>query len=347
MASFSRMEHELVITRRGHRTGLPITVAVHSTARGMAAGGCRLTHYPHWRDAVTDALRLSAAMTGKTTLAGLPLGGGKTVVALPAGHLPDRRALLLDVGDTIAFLGGRYATGPDVGTGPDDMAVIGERTEHVFCRPASAGGSGDSSEHTATGVIAALRAVCRQRFGSPDLAGRRFAILGLGRVGGHVLRLLAAERAHLVAADTEDRGALAARHGATWVSPRDCLAADVDVLIPAALGGLLTAASVPALRCAAIAGPANNQLDVPATADLLHERGILWAPDVVVSAGGLIHATAVELLHETPEQVAARLHGIGDTLATILQTAATTGVTPATVVDQLITQDQDRFAVRH
>ncbi|WP_221320369.1 Glu/Leu/Phe/Val dehydrogenase family protein [Actinoplanes sp. L3-i22] len=330
------MEHELVLTQRGRRSGLPITVAVHSTARGPAAGGCRVTHYPQWRDGVADALRLSAAMTGKCAIAGLPLGGGKTVVAVPPGHTVDRRALLLDVGDTIAVLDGRYATGPDVGTGPDDMAVIAERTTHVFCRPASAGGSGDSSGHTATGVLAALRAVCEHRFGSADLAGRRVAILGLGRVGGHLLRLLATEKAQLLAADVEDRRALAAAHGATWVSPQDALSADVDVLVPAALGGLLTPHTVAGLRCAAIAGPANNQLDAPATAGLLHERGILWAPDVVVSAGGLIHATAVELLHETPAQVDARLHGIGATLAAILRTAAAGGLTPAAVVDRLI-----------
>ncbi|MFC3987015.1 Glu/Leu/Phe/Val dehydrogenase [Actinoplanes siamensis] len=310
------MEHELVITRRGPRCGLPVTVAIHSTARGRAAGGCRLKHYPHWRDSVTDTLRLSEAMTAKCAIAGLPLGGGKTVVAMPEqGYAGDRRDVLLDVGDTIALLDGRYATGPDVGTGPDDMAVIAERTPYVFCRPESAGGSGDSSPHTATGVLSALRAVCAHRFGSPALAGRSFAILGLGRVGAHVLRMLAGEGARLIAADVDDsRREVAARHGAAWTTPQQCLSAEVDVLVPAALGGLLTARSVPALRCAAVAGPANNQLDTPATARLLHERGILWAPDIVVGAGGLIHATAVELLHESPAQVAARLDGIGDTL---------------------------------
>lgn len=338
MATFTPMEHELVVTQRGSRTGLPITVAVHSTTRGPAAGGCRLKQYPDWRDGVTDALRLSAAMTGKTTIAGLPLGGGKTVIAVPPGHVFNRRSLLLDVGDVIELLDGRYATGPDVGTGPDDMAVIAERTSHVFCRPESAGGSGDSSSHTAVGVVAALRAVCAHRFGTPGLAGRSFAILGLGRVGGHLLRLLASEKAQLIAADVEDRRDLAAAHGATWVSPAECLTAEVDVLVPAALGGLLTPSSVPQLRCAAVAGPANNQLDEPATAGLLHERDVLWAPDVVVSAGGLIHATAVELLHETPEQVDARLHAIGDTLTGILRRAAAEGVTPLSVTDQLVAQ---------
>jgi glutamate dehydrogenase/leucine dehydrogenase len=325
--------HEHVVMRQGSRSGLPIIVAVHSTALGQAIGGCRLAGYPDWRDGLTDALRLSSAMTDKCALAGLPNGGGKTVVALPPGRVLDaaaRRDLLHDVGDAIATFDGAYATGPDVGTGPDDMVTIAERTPYAFCRPASAGGSGDSSRHTAVGVLAALHAVCAQRFGSSDLSARSFAVLGLGRVGGHVLRLLADTGATLVAGDVDaGRRALADRCGATWTSPRTCLTADVDVLVPAALGGLLTAESVPTLRCAAIAGPANNQLDAPATADLLDARGILWAPDIVVSAGGIIYATAVELHHETPARATARVRGIAETLTGILDAAQVAGCTPA------------------
>ncbi|MEU4692437.1 Glu/Leu/Phe/Val dehydrogenase dimerization domain-containing protein [Actinoplanes sp. NPDC023714] len=225
-------------------------------------GGCRIAHYPHWRDGLTDALRLSAAMTDKAALAGLPNGGGKTVVALPPGRSLDatiRRDVLHDVGDVIAGLGGLYATGPDVGTGPDDMVTIAERTEHAFCRPIGAGGSGDSSEHTATGVMAALRAVCADRFGSPDPAGRSFAVLGLGRVGAQVLRLLTAEGARVVAADVDEtRRAVAG--GATWVTPDEGLTAEVDVLVPAALGGLLTPATVPRLRVTAIGGTLSTVL---------------------------------------------------------------------------------------
>lgn len=324
---------ERIVLQRGTRSGLPIVVAVDSTALGQAIGGCRMAGYPQWRDGLDDAVRLSAAMTGKCALAGLPNGGGKTVAVLPPGRSLDsaaRREVLLDVGDVIDGLGGAYATGPDVGTGPDDMVVIGERTPHVFCRPVGAGGSGDSSEHTAVGVLAALGALCAERFGSPDLSARSFALLGLGRVGAHVLRLLAEAGAPVVVSDVdEDRKELAGHHGASWTDPRSCLTADVDVLIPAALGGLLTPQSVPALRCAAIAGPANNQLDAPGTADLLHDRGILWAPDIVVSAGGIIHATAVELLHETTGQAGVRLQAIGGTLAGILRTARATGSTPA------------------
>lgn len=311
------MNHEQVVIKRGDRSGLPIIVAVHSTKLGQAIGGCRVKHYPDWRDGLDDALRLSAAMTSKCALAGLPHGGGKTVVALPPGADTGRDDVLRDVGDVIDGLGGSYATGPDVGTGPDDMVTVGERTPYVFCRPPEAGGSGDSSEHTAVGVIAALRAI-------KDLPETTFAILGMGRVGSHIWRMLTDAGATVIAADVDD-----SKKRGTWVTPRECLTAEVDVLIPAALGGLLTPHTVPTLRCAAIVGPANNQLDAPATADLLHERGILWAPDAIVSAGGIIHATAVELRHETSAQATERVRGIGATLTEILRAASTAGITPA------------------
>ncbi|MEU4420577.1 Glu/Leu/Phe/Val dehydrogenase dimerization domain-containing protein [Actinoplanes sp. NPDC024001] len=332
--------HRRVVVEQGRRSGLPIVVAVHSTVLGQAIGGCRLASYPDWRDGLDDALRLSAAMTEKAALAGLPHGGGKTVIALPPGRVlspTERRDALHDAGDVIGGLRGAYATGPDVGTGPADMVTISERTAYVFCRPAQAGGSGDSSPHTAAGVLAALRAVAAERFGSPDLSRRSFAVLGLGRVGTHVLRLLAeAGATDLIAADVDPaRRAVAGKYGATWTGPDDCLTAEVDVLVPAALGGVLTRALVPRLSCSAIAGPANNQLDDPATADLLHERGIRWAPDVVVSAGGIVHATAAELHHESEAQISARIDGIGDTLAGILSAARETSATPAAAATRL------------
>jgi glutamate dehydrogenase/leucine dehydrogenase len=325
--------HQRIIIRRGPDSGVPIIVAVHSTKLGPALGGCRLKTYGQWQDGLADAVRLSAAMTDKCALAGLPNGGGKTVIALPPDATPDgalRVAALHDAGTVIEELGGQYATGPDVGTGPDDMVTIGERTSHVFCRPVEAGGSGDSSPGTATGTVAALRAVCEARFGSPSPAGRSFAVVGLGRVGGRVARLLAEAGAKLVVADVDpDRKSLADELGAAWTTPEEAMTAPVDVLVPAALGGVLTPITVAALRCAAVAGPANNQLDAPATADLLHARGILWAPDYVVSAGGVISATAVELHHETPPQVAARLGGIANTLAGVFAAAEQDGLTPS------------------
>ncbi|MFB7178830.1 Glu/Leu/Phe/Val dehydrogenase dimerization domain-containing protein [Streptomyces sp. NPDC056257] len=334
--------HELVQVVRGRRSGLAICVAIHSTALGPAAGGCRIAHYADPAAAVTDALRLAAAMTEKNALAGLDHGGAKAVVALPTATRPagvERTALLHDLGDAIESLGGRYIAGPDVGSGPADMSVIGERTPHVVCRPAHDGGSGDSSLHTARGTLAALGAVADEAFGSRKLAGLSFGVIGLGSVGAHVARLLHRAGARLFVTDVAPATrSLAAELGATWVDPADALAAEVDILVPAALGGLLTARTVPLLRCAAVAGPANNQLDEPDTARLLAERGVLWAPDVVVSAGGVIHATGVELRGETEEQLTERLSRIGDTLQQVFRTARTHGSTPAAAAAELAGQ---------
>jgi glutamate dehydrogenase/leucine dehydrogenase len=336
------LSHELVQVVRGRRSGLAITVAIHSTALGPAAGGCRIAHYADPAAAIADVLRLAAAMTEKNALAGLEHGGAKAVVALPTTARPagaERTALLHDLGDVIESLGGRYIAGPDVGSSPADMSVIGERTTHVCCRPVEDGGSGDSSLHTARGTLAALGAVAEEAFGSPELAGRTFGVVGLGAVGTHVARLLHQAGARLVVTDVNPatRG-LAEELGATWVDPDEALMTEVDILVPAALGGLLTAGTVPLLRCAAVAGPANNQLDKSATGRLLAARGILWAPDVVVSSGGVIHATGVELRQESEEQLTERIQGIAATLRQVFHTAQTHQTTPEIAARQLAEQ---------
>jgi len=324
-------EHEEVIIRTGARSGLPVIVAVHSTRPGPAAGGCRLWRYDDWRDGLEDALRLSAAMTRKCAIAGLPNGGGKTVVAIPpgaAGDTASRADVLHDVGDAVEALGGRYAIGPDVGTSPADMVTIGERTAHVCCRPPSHGGSGDSSPHTADGVVAALRAVCAHRFGSPSFAGRRVAISGLGSVGGHLARRLAGAGARLSVSDIDPaKKNLAAELGADWAAPGQILTAEADILVPAALGGVLTRDLVPALRCQAVVGPANNQLASPDVAGLLRDNGITWVPDYVASAGGVIHALSRELHGETASAAEARVMAIEGTVAEILGAADRDGMT--------------------
>ncbi|MGN9788939.1 Glu/Leu/Phe/Val dehydrogenase dimerization domain-containing protein [Nonomuraea sp. ZG12] len=329
----STLDHEQVLIRTGPRSGLPVIVAVHSTTLGQAVGGCRLWRYADWRDGLADALRLSAGMTAKCAVAGLANGGGKTVVAIPEGAELDaamRRAVLDDVADAIASLDGMYATGPDVGTTPQDMAVIGERTPHVFCRPAQHGGSGDSSPATALGTLAALRATSRRLHGTRALAGVRLSLVGLGSVGMRLAHLLADDGADLLVSDV-DPAKRAKNKGlrATWVSPEQALTADVDILVPAALGGLLTEDVVPWLRCSAIAGPANNQLATAAVADLLHRRGIIWVPDYVVSAGGVINALTVELHHETPDKARERVEAIEHTVTDLLDTADHRQVTPA------------------
>lgn len=335
----TRFDHEQVVIRTGPRSGFPVIIAVHSTALGQAVGGCRVWRYADWRDGLTDALRLSAGMTAKCAVAGLANGGGKTVVAVPAGVELDRdlrRDVLLDVADAIVAMDGRYATGPDVGTSPADMVVIGERTGHVFCKPAELGGSGDSSPHTAVGALAAVRAVARHVHGAADLAGRRVAVVGLGSVGAKLARLLSDGGAELLLSDIDPaRRVLADELGATWSAPEAAVTADVDVLVPAALGGVLTREIVPDLRCAAVAGPANNQLATPDVAELLRERGVTWVPDYVAGAGGVIHALTVELHHGTAEEALKRVLAIEETVVDLLAAAERAGTTPARAAAEL------------
>jgi leucine dehydrogenase len=327
--------------RRGRRSGLYNVVAVHSTARGPSLGGCRMWRYEDSRAAVRDALRLSRAMTSKSAVAGLPLGGGKGVIMFPAGEPPAapgvRHDALLDFGDSVAQLDGRYVTAEDVGTSDADMTVIAERTDHVAGLALDRGGSGDPSPWTALGVETALRVTAERVFGSEDLAGRTIAVIGLGSVGGALARGLAAGGAELVLADVAPvKRALADELAATWAEPDDALRAAVDIVAPCALGGLLNPVSVPALRCRAIVGAANNQLASDAIADALHARGILWTPDFVANAGGIINI-AVELEPEgyAADRARSRVLVIGDTVRTVLDIAESAGTTPLAAAQEL------------
>ncbi|HXE45006.1 MAG TPA: Glu/Leu/Phe/Val dehydrogenase dimerization domain-containing protein [Conexibacter sp.] len=315
-------------------------VAIHSTARGPSLGGCRMWSYADVRAATLDVLRLSRAMTYKAACAGLPLGGGKGVIALPPGTRltgARRREALLDFGDAVQTLGGRYLTAEDVGIGSRDMPVVAERTSFVTGLATARGGSGDPSPFTAIGVEAAIRTVCARLFGSPSLEGRSVAVLGLGHVGSRVARLCARGGAQLVLSDVDPaKRALAERLGARWTTPGRALSANVDVLSPCALGAVFTSETIPKLRCRAIAGAANNQLADERVADLLRARGILWAPDYVVNAGGIVNI-AVELRPEGYDAAVARrdCRAIGRTLAQVLDAADAAGVTPLAAANAL------------
>ena len=327
---------------QGARTGQPVIISLDSAEPGPALGGCRIKPYPSWRDGLDDALRLSAAMTAKTALAGMPYGGGKTVVALSpataARYTGGRRAdLLADIGEAVESLGGRYITGPDVGTSPPDMTVIGQHTRHVLCRPVGAGGSGDSSGPTAAGVLACISVLRDRLFGGRPARELTFAIQGLGHVGRLIAGDLARQGASLVVADTDPvRQQLAGRWGAHLASPDQLLTTDADILVPAALGGILTRQAVAALRCRAIVGPANNQLADDSVAGLLHAHGITWAPDPVVSAGGIVAAVAREINHLPEPEVQGLLAAIGDRLGAILDESARSALPPLTVARQRI-----------
>lgn len=294
--------------------------------------------YHDTRAAVRDGLRLARAMTSKSAVAGLPLGGGKGVIALPLGTPPPageaRRAVLLDFGETVDLLGGRYKTAEDVGTSDADMQVVAEVTPHVTGLPT---GSGDPSPWTALGVEAAIRVACERVWGGASLEGRSVAVVGLGSVGGRLAELLAAGGADLLVADIDpSRRALADRLGARWTDPDAALTAPVDVLSPCALGGVLNDDTVPALRCRVIAGAANNQLAADPVADRLAERGILWVPDFVANAGGIVNiAVELEPGGYAPERAEARVRAIADTVRTVLDHAEATGVMPLAAASEI------------
>ncbi|MBO0769818.1 MAG: Glu/Leu/Phe/Val dehydrogenase, partial [Solirubrobacterales bacterium] len=316
-------EHEELILRRGKRSGLYTIVAVHSTVRGPSLGGCRMWHYPDPYLGVNDALRLSRAMTFKSAVANLPLGGGKGVIVLPEEKISAKRRkdALYDFAETVDLLGGRYITAEDVGTSARDMSVIASETKHVAGLARKQGGSGDPSPYTALGVVAAIKSVARRSLGVDSLAGLTITVIGAGHVGGRVAKLVAKDGAKLILADVDkSKRELASSLGARWLTPEKALYARADVLAPCALGGVLTPAAVPQLQTKAIAGAANNQLEQESVAKLLTKAGILWAPDFVANAGGIINICQERGTYD-PKAAAEHVKGIGDTLEQIFDRA--------------------------
>lgn len=345
----SLLEHERVTLRRGTRSGLCCIAAVHSTVRGSACGGVRLWQYPSFRAALEDALRLSRAMTYKNAAARLAHGGGKAVIALAAGESLEgerRRAALLDFGDLVESFGGSFQTAGDVGTSADDMVTVRERTEHAHGLPESHGGGGDTGVATAAGLELALEETCLALYGDERLGQRSFAVIGLGKVGAGIARRLAAHGAKLTVTDIDPaRRGLAEELGASWVDPADAVSADVDVLAPCGLGGLLTPETVARLRCDGIAGAANNQLADESVAELLQRQDILWAPDFIANAGGAIQAQLVDVDGGSAADVAAHLPVIRENLRVIFRQARERGTTPLAeanrVAEQLIVPPAD------
>jgi leucine dehydrogenase len=313
-------EHEEVVFVNEPAAGLRAIIAVHSTRRGPAIGGCRVWAYPDSQAALTDVLRLSRGMSYKAATAGVPFGGGKAVVLTDGSRLKTERAMRA-LGGAIEQLGGRYVTGEDVGTTAMDMALIREHTTHVMGMPPEAGGSGDPSPSTALGCYVGIAAAVRHRLDRDRMAGLRVAVQGLGNVGWNLCRQLHAAGATLVVADVRaDRAARAAREfDAQVVAPDLIHAVDVDVLAPCALGATLNDQTIPELRARVVAGGANNQLQRAEHDAALRQHGILYAPDFVINAGGMIQL-ALERLGRL-EELSTRVHAIGDTLASIFAQA--------------------------
>ena len=317
--------HEQVVLCQEPDVGYRAIIALHSTVLGPATGGTRLWRYASTADALADALRLSRGMTYKNAAAGLALGGGKAVILAPEGPV-DREQLFLAHGRAVHRLGGRFITAEDVGTTPADFMVAARETAWVA---GIDGRGGDPSPWTGRGVLAGILACARHRWGAASLAGRTVAIQGCGNVGADLARRLHAAGARLVLCDVDAARAtaLATELGAATVSPDAIFDVAADLFAPCALGGVLTDATIARLRVAIVAGAANNPLATDRHAVALAARGILYAPDFVINAGGVISGS-VALLGETHEAMVRRVDGISDTMDAILAESAREDITP-------------------
>lgn len=314
-------EHESLHFGVDHETGLRAIVAIHSTILGPALGGTRFFPYPTEEEAVVDVLRLSKGMTYKAACAGLPFGGGKAVI-IGDPHEIGSEGLFHAYGRFVESLGGEYITAEDVGTTVPNMAVVATETSYVSGLPLESGGSGDPSPATARGVVAAIRAVSQHIWKTDDLRGRRIAIKGVGKVGMSLAERLTGLGVEIIVADVNDRAThyAEAELGAKVVSVDDVHAVDCDLFAPCALGADLNIATIPQLSCAAVAGSANNQLATDEDGGRLRAAGVVYAPDFVVNAGGIINIAA-EGGGYSPEKAATMIDKVGPNVLEVLAKA--------------------------
>jgi valine dehydrogenase (NAD+) len=334
-------EYEQVVWCHDPSVGLRAVVAVHSTVLGPAMGGTRFLDYPSETAGVVDVLRLARGMTAKQALAGIPYGGGKAVIfGDPARVRTD--ALLRSYAGFLDRLGGVYLTAEDVGTTQDDMDLIATVTPWVTGTSPQRGGSGDPSPATAWGVFCAMGAVAEHRFGDADLAGRHVVVSGVGKVGGALVDHLCAAGARVTVADVR-AGTVAAvreRHGADRVAVVDAAGAHqaaCDIFSPCALGAVLHRSTIDELACGAVCGAANNQLGEPADADRLAARDVLYLPDYLANAGGVINISEEPAGYDRARAMA-KVAGIAETARTVLARAEADGVTPAAAADALVAE---------
>ncbi len=330
-------DYEQVVFCQDRASGLRAIVAVHSTRLGPALGGTRFYPYASEDEGLEDVLRLARGMTYKAAVAGLDLGGGKAVVfGNPATDKSE--ALLRAYGRYVDALGGRYITAEDVGTTQPDMDMVRRETRYVTGVSTELGGSGDPSAATAYGVLWAMKATARRLWGQTSLEGRHVAVAGVGKVGGSLVRHLMEEAAKVTVADvTPSAVERAVDQFDVSVAPVDKIhAVECDIYSPCALGGALNVGTIPELRCAAVVGSANNQLADASSAGMLAEAGVVYAPDFVVNAGGLINI-AEELApggyHQ--ERAYAAVQRIFDTTASVLNQAQAEGISTAEAADRV------------
>ena len=340
MSVFDHVEfdnHESVNYFHDEQTGLKAIVAVHSTALGPGAGGTRRWIYRSDAEALTDVLRLSRGMTYKNAVAGLKFGGGKAVI-LASEDAPKSPELFRAFGRCVESLSGRYVTAEDVGCSVDDMRYVGEETQYVSGLPQSGkDAGGDPSPWTALGCLQGTVAAVQARLGRDSLDGIRVAVQGVGHVGYYLCRMLHEAGAELVIADVNGDNLKMTLDAvpATVMPPSEILFADVDVLAPCALGNILTSSTIPNIKAKVIAGAANNQLSTPADGLRLAQRDILYAPDYVINAGGIISVAHEYYGDASEDDVRADVGRIKDRLADLFRQAAETGRPTNELADEL------------
>ncbi|HWD09424.1 MAG TPA: Glu/Leu/Phe/Val dehydrogenase [Actinomycetota bacterium] len=328
-------DYEQVVFCHDRPSGLRAIIAIHSTALGPALGGTRCWRFASEEAALTDVLRLAKAMSYKNAAAGLDLGGGKAVILAEDPQVKTEE-FLRAYGRFIDALGGRYITAEDVGTTGDDMDMIHRETRWVTGISPASGGSGDPSPATAYGVTQGLRAVALELWGDESLSGRRFAVQGVGKVGYALVGHLTHAGAEVVVSDVNPEHADRAvtDYGVEAVAPERIHAVDCDVFAPCALGGVLNDGTIPELRCKAVAGAANNQLLRPLHAEALAQRGILYTPDFIINAGGVINV-ADELNGYDQRRAYLRIEGIFGAVRRVFETARKEGLTPSLAADRV------------
>jgi leucine dehydrogenase len=330
-------QHESLHFVQDDKTGLQAIIAIHSTALGPAAGGCRRWQYATDDAAITDALRLSRGMTYKNAVAGLKYGGGKSVI-LANEAAPKSPELFQAFGRAVEALGGAYITAEDVGCSVDDMRYVKNETNYVTGLPKRGDkAGGDPSPVTALGVLLGIEAAVKFRLGADSLKGMRVAVQGVGHVGLHVCRLLHEAGAELVVADVNRENLKLASDElpVTIVPPAEILFADVDVLAPCALGNVLSSVTIPKIKAKVIAGAANNQLSTEDDGVRLSERDILYAPDYVINAGGIITVSREYDGGSSDDDVRAEIARIPERLENIFNEAKTTRLPTNVIADEL------------
>jgi leucine dehydrogenase len=326
--------HEQVHFEVDHGTGLRTIIAIHSTALGPACGGCRLWNYNSSHAALEDVLRLSRGMSYKNALADIPLGGGKAVIiAEPEQKTPD---LMRAFGRIVESLEGRYITAEDVGITVEDMQFVAEKTSHVNGLPHQHSAGGDPSPYTAQGVFEGMKAALMHRFGQSDFKGIRVLVQGAGSVGYNLCKLLHASGAEVLVTDIDDckLQRVSSELAVEIVPVDDFLRPEIDIYAPCAMGAVLNDETIPALTAQIVAGGANNQLAKPEHGEMLRERGILYAPDYVINAGGIINVWS-EMERLSCEAVSAKIARIYGTTLQVFEAADARGLASDQVADEM------------